>query len=769
FFLNTLVLRVDTKFASHNNSLSNYFAHIRKVHLEAQSNQDIPFERLVERLNVPRSSAHSPLFQIMMTTNTDFGLSDGNASFKLPGVDIQPYQADLVPAKFDLNIGLNISEQGGSLFWTYDVSLFTECHITQLNEHMCRLLEALAQSVEAPNDLLMLSTAEIGHQVHELNDTAMDYAKDQCIHELFEQQAATHPNDVALVFEDRQLTYKELNDKANQLAHYLKDKCQVRPDTLVGLCVERSLEMVIGIMGILKAGGAYVPLEPDYPQARLNYMLQDAALDVVLSQTQVLDVLADFNGTILTLDGLADTASEKHLYTAYPTTNLSAAQTGLSASNLAYVIYTSGSTGQPKGVMTEHRSLQNFGAGFIAQTRLCRNDVGRGWLWLSSFVFDASLKGLYLLASGVKLILPTAQAAKSPEDIVRLVNQHNIGILNATPQLLALVVKTPGLSGVDLISSGEAIGASNLTVFKQFAQQAGTTVINGYGPTESTINSCFADITRADEEVIGRPVGNTVCYVLTDDMTLAPFGAAGELYIGGDGLARGYLNRPELTAQYFIDNPFYDENTVGSSTRLYRTGDLVRYLPDENLAFVGRADQQLKIRGLRIEPGEIEAQLAQLEMVDSAVVLVSELTVDQQLVGYVKPQTVIEEADITDVITSIKALLGQQLPRYMVPDIIMLVDEWPLTASGKVDKSALPAADGSTLQGEYVAPETQTEQVLVDIWAGLLNIAPESVSTLANFFDLGGHSLLTIRLVSEIRVRCEVEIPVQSIFDDPTL
>ncbi|MCJ8267946.1 MAG: AMP-binding protein, partial [Psychrosphaera sp.] len=431
--------------------------------------------------------------------------------------------------------------------------------------------------------------------------------------------------------------------------------------------------------------------------------------------------------------------------------------------------YTSGSTVQPKGVLTEHRALMNFGAGFCAQTDLCTNTLESGWLWLSSFIFDASLKGLYLMATGVKLIIPTAKAAGSPQDIVELVKAHKVGVINTTPQLLELIVKTPGLPNVDLISSGEGIGQRNFSLFQQFAQRAKTHFINAYGPTETTVNSSYAVLTEASQEAMGRPVGNTEFYVLNNDLTLAPKGAVGELYVGGDGLARGYLNRPELTAQYFIENPFIKRpSDMSSASRLYRTGDLVRYLDDNNLEYVGRADDQVKIRGFRIELGEIQARMEQLDTVDSALVMAKTLAGSTQLVGYIKPVDVTTQ-DSSVLIKTVTETLKIQLPDYMVPAMIMVVDHWPLTPTGKVDKKALPAPDGSSLQGEYIAPQTPTEQVLVDIWAGLLNVEAEKISTTANFFDLGGHSLMIIRLGCKISNRCGVEVSVQSIFDNAIL
>jgi len=413
--------------------------------------------------------------------------------------------------------------------------------------------------------------------------------------------------------------------------------------------------------------------------------------------------------------------------------------------------------------------LLSFGQGFMAQTQLCSNDVGRGWLWLSSFVFDASLKGICLLSSGIRLIIPTLACAQSPESIVKLINEHQVGIINATPQLLELIVKTPGLSNVDLISSGETIGAANFKVFKQFAQQAGTRFINAYGPTESTVNSSFADLTLASKESIGRPVGNTVLYVLNTDMTLAPLGAVGELYIGGDALARGYLNRPELTAGSFIENPFYDADQPNSCQRLYKSGDLVRYLPDGNIEFIGRGDEQVKIRGFRIELGEVEAQLTQLDTVDSALVMAKELAGNQQLVAYLKPRDAVGESAIADYVAATKASVRQVLPEYMVPSIIIVVEQWPLTPNGKLDRKALPAADGSTSLVEYIAPETETEKTIVNQIADIIGIEAAQLSTAENLLNLGFNSILSLRLSQGVATEFEIEAPLLLILESNSI
>jgi amino acid adenylation domain-containing protein len=759
FFVNTLVLRVDTN----QGTLTDYWAHIRQVNTDVQSNQDVPFEQLVDRLKVPRSSAYSPLFQIMLTTNTDYGLNDESDinGFSLPGVDIQVYQSELVHVKFDIEIALRISEQGVGLRWAYDVSLFTEQHITQMNDHLCRLLEGLSQtqvgSKQALHALPMLSADEIQHLVHGLNDTVLEYPKDKCIHELFEQQAEANPDHIALVFEETSLTYKQLNEKANQLAHYLKEQHDVKPDTLVGLCIERSLEMVIGILGILKSGGAYVPLDPNHPQERLRYMLEDTALDVVLSQTQVQKVLTGFNGTILTLNGLALT--DNHFWAHYPTVNLSAEETGLTSSHLAYVIYTSGSTGQPNGVMIAHQSVNAL----TTEMATWFDDVSRVG-WCANYVFDASVQGIVYLISGRTLVVIAESLKVQPQQLQNYITKYEVELLDCTPSLLQFWLDNwVDFKPPHLLVGGEQISSLLWGKLSQLGKQ-GVKIYNVYGPTECTVNSSVARV-AGEQTHIGKTLNYTQSYVLSGtDLSLVPFGVSGELYLGGDGLARGYLNRPELTAERFIVNPFYDESKANSSPRLYKTGDLVRYLPDGNLEFLGRIDDQIKIRGFRIELGEVETVLAQLDAVDSALVMTKEVAGSQQLVGYVKPSAVVPETEAADYITAIRVLLAQQLPEYMVPGIILVVEEWPLTPNGKISRAALPTPQHNSLHREYVPAKTDLELILVDIWADILGIPAEKISVTVSFFELGGNSLLLMKLKNQVEKNLQVTVELQKLF-----
>ena len=769
FFVNTLVLRADTR----HDTLSDYFAHIRQVHLDAQSNQDVPFEQLVERLKAPRSSAHSPLFQIIMTTNTDYGLNDDadNASFTLPGVDIEPYQSDLSQAKFDLEIGLNISEQGVGLHWTYDTALFSAQHIAGLNEHMCRLLEGLSLAQEpytlAPHELPVLSEDETRHLVLGLNDTAVTYPQDKCIHELFEQQAAACPDNVAVVFEDKQLTYKQLNEKANRLAHYLKEHHGIVPDTLVGLCVERSLEMMIAILGILKAGGAYVPLDPGYPQERLNYMLENASLQLVLSQVHLQRVLAGFNGAAVMLDGLGEIEQTEpsvsdHL-SVYGNANLTTAQTGVSSSSLAYVIYTSGSTGKPKGSLLAHRGLCNLTR---AQASAFKVTAQSRVLQFASVAFDAATSEWAMaLCTGARLCLASRQQVKDPSLLDRIAADLQISHATLPPALLPALDQASWRQVSHLVVAGESCP---LALAKEWAQ--GRSFYNAYGPSETTVCTSIHEFDReADYRTaslpIGRAMDNTQLYVLDNNKNVLPLGAVGELYIGGVGLSRGYLNQEAMTAEKFIPNLFSDE----SEARLYKTGDLVRRLPDGQLEFIGRADDQVKIRGFRIEPGEVEVQLVQLEVVDSALVMVKEVAGSRQLVAYVKAAGVLAEDKQAELVQTVLGQLKTRLPAYMIPGIIMVVTAWPLTPNGKIDKKALPAADANALQGEYVAPQTATEQALTEIWASLLNLEAGSVSTSASFFELGGHSLLTVKLLALIHSRFEKACELSALFAETTI
>ncbi|MCJ8269726.1 MAG: amino acid adenylation domain-containing protein, partial [Psychrosphaera sp.] len=518
-----------------------------------------------------------------------------------------------------------------------------------------------------------------------------------------EHQAELNPDQVAVVFDDQQpsslqLTYKQLNEKANQLAHYLQANHGVKPDTLVGLCVERSLEMVIGIMAILKAGGAYVPLDPGYPQDRLNYMFEDAGLDVVLTQTQLQQQLLSFNGTVLTLDGLGDT--QAHFCTTSSKQNL----VKVASSNLAYMIYTSGSTGKPKGVMVEHQALFNRIVWMHNKYGMNADDKV---LQKTPYSFDVSVwEFVWTLGYGAQLVVAQPQGHTDPEYMCQLIQRHGITKTHFVPSMLGVILQVDvfkqSSSIEQIFCSGEALQQGHVLGFRAALPQA--KLHNLYGPTEAAIDvsywDCSGDISRVVP--IGKPIDNIQLIVLDRHLNMVPEGAVGELHIGGDGLARGYHNREELTAQTFIDNPFYDAAYPNSSKRLYKTGDLARWR-DGEIEYQGRTDHQVKIRGLRIELGEIEHVLGNLETVDSALVLAKELAGSMQLVAYVKSTDTVVEDDLVDYIAAMKGQLAGVLPTHMVPGFIIVLELWPLTPNGKVDRKALPEPDGSALQGEYIA------------------------------------------------------------------
>ena len=477
----------------------------------------------------------------------------------------------------------------------------------------------------------VLTSDELQELLYGFSREYSDYPKEQCIHELFQQQAKENPDNVAVVFAGKQLSYRQLNERANQLAHYLTEHYTIKPDTLVGLCVERSLEMVIGIMGILKAGAAYVPLDPNYPQERLSYMCEDAGLEVVLSQSRVQEALAAFNGAILMLDGMGDT--DGHFCSGYGKSNLNAREAGLSSSNLAYVIYTSGSTGKPKGVMVEHLSVINFLSGVQQNLVLGPDD---NVLALTSINFDIHVLELYLTWSqGASLVLASEVQKRDPQLLSALMHEQEVSLAQATPSTWKMLIDVDWRTDrpMSVLCGGEALPVQVLSALQE--RLPNSRLFNMYGPTETTVWSSMALLADGNCH-LGKPIMNTWLYLLDADQQLVPKGVVGELYIGGEGLTRGYLNRPQQTAERFIDNPFYDATQPNSCSRLYRTGDLVRYLPDGNLEFIGRTDDQVKIRGFRIELGEIEAQLTLLEAIDSAVVMVKELAGAPQIVAYVK-------------------------------------------------------------------------------------------------------------------------------------
>jgi len=583
--------------------------------------------------------------------------------------------------------------------------------------------------------------------IAKVNHTERAYPRDRVIHDLFSGQARRTPEAVAVEYEDRQLTYRELDERSNRLAHHLL-KRGVGPDVLVGICVERSLEMVTGLLGTLKAGGAYVPLEPSYSAERLQFMLEDTAAPVLLTQNRLKAQLPKSNAKVICLDTDWDQIAHE------PS---SAPEVELTSANLAYAIYTSGSTGRPKGVLIPHQGVTRL----VFGQEYTHFGPDRVFAQLAPVSFDASTLELWgPLLHGGRCVL-FGRRVPEPEELGQFLKRKKVTSLWLTSALYnAVIDQDPQVleSVEELLIGGEALSVNHVN--KGLSSLPGTQIINGYGPTESTTFTCCYRIPRKVDPQklsipIGRPIANTQVYILDEQKQPVPVGVAGELYIGGDGLARGYLNRPELTAEKFIANPF-------GEGRLYRSGDRVRYLEDGNIEFLGRLDNQVKIRGFRIELGEIEYTLASHPLVKQAVVLAREdRPGDIRLVAYVVSE---QKDNITD---QLRRHIREKLPDYMVPSAIILLDQLPLTPNGKVDRKSLPKPEGRTDQKQYVAPQTEQEKLVVTIWEELLGVKPIGIED--NFFELGGHSLLAVRVISRLRSELGLELRLNDIFKQATI
>ncbi|MDZ4343796.1 MAG: amino acid adenylation domain-containing protein, partial [Candidatus Binatia bacterium] len=570
-----------------------------------------------------------------------------------------------------------------------------------------------------------------------------DYAKDVCLHRLFEAQVERTPDAVAVTFENKQLTYRELNRRANQLAHYLK-KLGVGPEVLVGICVERSPEMIIGILGVLKAGGAYVPLDPAYPKERLAFILEDSQASILLTQQRLAGSLAERSARVICLDAdWDDIVRESDKDTSR----------GLLPGNLAYVLYTSGSTGKPKGVAIEHKSA----AAFLSWAHIVFTPQQlAGVLASTSICFDLSVFELFApLTSGGKVIV-----AEDVLALPKLRTPSEVTLVNTVPSALAELLRVNGIPpSVRTINlAGEPLSAK--LVQQIYEATSAENVYDLYGPSEATTYSTWAIRTPEGPQTIGKPISNTQIYILDDHLNPVPLGVAGELHIGGAGLARGYWNQPELTAEKFIPDPFGDQ----PGARLYKTGDVARYLPDGNIEFLGRIDHQVKIRGFRIELGEIESVLCQHPAVQQAVVLAREdIPREKQLVAYLVPK------ESTPTTNDLRSFLQQKLPDYMVPSFFVFLDALPLTPNGKIDRKALPAPDQTRpdLAAPFVAPRTPVEEVLEDIWAEVLGLTQIGIHD--NFLELGGHSLRATQIASRVRDAFQVELPLPCLFATPTI
>lgn len=765
FFANSLVLRTDL---SGNPIFRELLDRVRQVTLGAYAHQDLPFEKLVATLHPDRDVRRNPLFQVV------FALQNAPMQqLALPELTLRSFPVEITTARFDLEFYLwECSENFRSLWgqgWqqseglrgvlVYRADQFEPETIVRMVQHFQILLAgAVANPDTRLSDLPLLSEAEQQQILVEWNQTQRDYPADLGIHQQFEQQVAQSPQAIAIQFGEQQFTYQALNRGSNQLAHYLR-AIGVKRGTIVGVCLESSAAMVATFIGVLKAGGAYLPLDPNDPPERLRLMLEDADVAVVLTQQNFAGSIEQWQSAspnpmrrVVYLDQewpLIAQASEANLLT----------QT--QPDQIAYVIYTSGSTGVPKGVAVPHRAVNRLvcNANYITITSSDR--VAQ----VANPAFDAATFEIWgALLNGARLVGIDRDTLLSPVAFATALQQQQISVLFLTTALfnqVAQEVPAAFRSLRYLLFGGEAVDVR--WVRSVLEQGKPKHLLHVYGPTENTTFSCWYEVNALPEDAvtvpIGRPLSNTQVYLLDQDQQPVAIGVTGEIYLGGDGLACGYLHRPELTAIHFISNPY------GSSeaSRLYRTGDLARYWPDGNLEFLGRRDKQIKLRGFRIELGEIEAVLKQHAAVQDAVVTVQTGPIDdRRLVAYLvanRGEAVNQQ--------ELRSFFKTKLPDFMLPATWVFLDALPLTANGKVDRKALPAPDVAVLAERHLAPRTQVEAALGQIWIELLGAMPIGMDD--NFFELGGHSLLATQLLSRVRQQFQQQVPLRYFFERPTI
>ncbi|MEH2037880.1 amino acid adenylation domain-containing protein [Nostoc sp.] len=737
-----------------NPGFAEYLSSVQQVLLDAYEYQIYPFIKLIENLKLPRDPSRTPLF------TTGFNLDKAPLESKSLKQEFEIAKNSTSATKLDINLNILQTDSELVIELEYNTDLFDTQTIQRWLGHYVTLLEGVVANPEQPLAELPILTQAQQHQLLvEWNNTQTDYPGEYCIHELFEAQVERSPDAIAVTFEGQHLTYRELNHRANQLAHYLRS-LGVKPEVLVGICVERSLEMIIGVLSILKAGGAYVPLDPAYPQERLAFMMQDAKVSVLLTQTKLLHSLPILPTQLIHLDKDWEEIAQS--------LSTNPVNTQLHPDNLAYIIYTSGSTGQSKGVMIQHHSLVN--AYFAWETAYQLRINATSHLQMASFSFDVFSGDLIrALCSGGKLVLSRRDLLLSPEQLYELMQKEKVDCAEFVPAVLKNLIQylENSQQRLDfmrlLICGSDSWSGTEYQSFLQFCSSQ-TRLINSYGLTEATIDSSYFETTAKDlsiEQVvpIGRPFNNTQLYILDKYLQPVPIGVAGELYIGGFNLARGYRNHPKLTAERFIPNPFSNN----SGERLYKTGDLVRYFLDGDIEFIQRIDSQVKIRGFRIEIGEIEAVINQYEELTEAIVIVREDIPDyKRLVAYVVPKST--KISIIELCN----LLKSKLPSYMIPSAFVVLDKIPLTPNGKIDRRALPAPKKiQNLEENTSLTLTPVQEMLTGIWAEMLGIKQAGIHD--NFFELGGHSLLATRVISQIRKAFKVELPLRCLFESPTV
>ncbi|MBN8579020.1 MAG: amino acid adenylation domain-containing protein [Anaerolineae bacterium] len=766
YFINPIALRADFSGVP---TFQEILQRVRQTTLGAFEHQDYPPALLSKRLGLQRDSSRPPLFETMFILQkaqeaevqalSPFALGIDGARMQMNDLVIESIALKGEPAQFDLTMMMAESDDGLAAALQYNTDLFDSETIQRMLEHFSNLLQGIVSDPLKPiSSYSLLSDLEREQILFEWNETQTDYPRELCIHDLFQEQVKRIPNAVAVQFEDQSLTYKELNKRSDELSKILIGQ-GVKPGVLVGIYVKRSLDMLVALLGVLKAGGAYLPLDPSFPSERLAFMLADSGASFILTQTSIQSTMPEHKAQVICLDALEQVALErKKKKEAKP-------------NDLAYVIYTSGSTGKPKGVQIHHQAVVNFLCSMRQNLKINAADT---LLAVTTLSFDIAVLELLLpLTVGARVMIASSEIVADGTLLADALTQSNATVMQATPASWRSLLEAgwKGKPDLKILCGGEAL-VSDLS---ERLLERGAELWNLYGPTETTIWSTLYQVTSNEAHgisntiPIGRPIANTQIYILDSELQPVPVGVIGDLYIGGDGVSRGYLNRPELTAERFIPNPFDVFSTI------YKTGDIARYLPDGNIEFFGRSDQQVKVRGFRIETGEIEVRLASHPSVRQAVVGVwKEKSSDASLVAWIVPASAESEAEARQ----LREHLRQALPEYMVPSTFVSIESLPLTPNGKVDRKALPQPTQARpdLRLPYVTPRTSLEKELALICAEVLGLETSNghfaVGVHDNFFDLGGHSLLGTRLVFKLREKYKLEsahLPLRALFEQPTV
>ncbi|MDC9604576.1 non-ribosomal peptide synthetase [Xenorhabdus griffiniae] len=765
-FINPVALRCQI---NRDMTVQEHITQAMKTIRQGIENQKYPFTKILEQLKLQRNAEVHPVFQTVMIfqkaryigdLTTLWMAEDDDITVQWGNAELRPFPYPLY-ADVPVPLMINVLESGEHIGYTfyYDTAIFDAAFISQLMQNLLTLLEAMVNDEQQTIDRLPLMDEQARQKIlHDFNNTDKPFPQHALIHQFIEQQAARNPTAIALLYENTQLSYMELNQRANQLAHALV-ATGIHPDDRVAVCMERSLDMVISLLGILKAGAAYVPLDPEYPTDRLAYILSDSEPVILLTHHGLQEQLPVTEIPVWFLDNPTVQAN----ITRQDNDNLEAAYLGLTSRHLAYVLYTSGSTGLPKGVMNEHRGVVNRLLWAQEAYQLTPHDRV---LQKTPFSFDVSVWEFFLpLMVGAQLVMARPGGHKEPHYLLEEIERRHITTIHFVPSMLqSFLHYIPAgrcLSLRQILCSGEALPYA----LQQhcLSHLPHSELHNLYGPTEAAIDvtawQCVPD-RYIGQVPIGQPIANIQIYILDTHGEAVPIGMAGEIYIGGVGVARGYLNLPELTAERFINDPF----NADPDARLYKTGDLGRWLPDGSIAYLGRNDFQVKIRGLRIELGEIETCLTQCAGIREAVVIARDNGPhDKRLVAYLIPNQ-----DSTPSISQLREQLSRTLADYMIPAAFVVMEAFPLSPNGKLDRKALPAPDHTAMSSrEYAAPESETETQLAAIWQTLLGL--DRVSRYDNFFELGGHSLLVLQLQSQIKQTFDVELSIHQLFSHPTL